>query len=372
MTWRTVRATAAIVGGVLLAAGGLAYAKYAAIRRAAAGGWGGEAPETVLVVAAEAGTHQRSMTAAGTIAAIRHVTIATEVAGKVVEVGFESGQMVEAGALLVRLDASTEEAELRSARAAAELARVTVDRLRQPDLGRAVSQQDVDKATAEQEQALARVQQLEAMIAKKEVRAAFAGRVGMRDIHPGQYVSEGQRITTLQGVSDEVHVDFWVPQQQAAALRVGSTVHALVGAGEVPARVVAMDAQVEQTTRNVRVRAAMPSLDGRLAPGMFVDVRVPLGEPAHVVTAPATAIRRAPFGDHVFVIEPDAKDPQALRARQRFIRIGGAAGDRVIVSEGLAPGERIAADGSFKLREGSLVAAAPASAAAVAPRPGAG
>lgn len=366
MKTQTVITSIVIIVGVLSVAAGLTVWKKHTDRAAqaakAAGGW--EPAESVQLVPVKTGTHQRSMSATGTVWAVRHVNLATEVSGKVESIGFESGQIVEQGALLVRLDSSTEQADLRAAEAAVELARVTLERYRQALTGKAVSEREIDKAQAELVQAQARVQQLKAMIDKKDIRAPFRGRIGIRDTHPGQYLSEGQRITTLQDVSDQVNVDFSIPQTQAAGLRVGSDVTIIVGAAlgkptEVPAKVSAFDSQIDLATRNAKIRATLDSMNGRLSPGMFVDVRVPLGEPAPVLTVPPTAVRHAPFGDHVFVVAPDEKDPSKLRARQRFVKLGGAAGDQVIIADGLKAGEQLAADGSFKLREGVIVMAAP-------------
>jgi membrane fusion protein (multidrug efflux system) len=362
MKVKSVIASVGIVGGVLLA--GLALWKAPQLLHAQnAGGPPPEPTEFVRFATASEAPFQRTMTAVGTIQALRHLTIAAEVVGKVSEVGFVSGQTVEPGQLLLRLDSATERADLRAAKAQADLARASLDRLTQATVG-TVSKQEIDRAQSEFDQTAARVQQLEAMIAKKEVVAPFRGRMGLRDIHPGQYLAEGQRITTLQGVDDEVYVDFSVPQLRAGALPVGASVAVRVGEQELPAKVTAVDAQIEQATRNVRIRATLPSLGGRLVPGMFVDVRIPLGPPAQVVTVPQTAVRRAPFGDYVFVITPDPKDPKQLRAHQRFVDVAGSISGSVIVTKGVTVGDRIAADGSFKLREGVLVMEPPPAAPA--------
>lgn len=241
------------------------------------------------------------------------------------------------------------------------LNQATLDRYEQVSAN-AISKQEVDRVRAELDQAKARAEQLKTTIAKKEIRAPFAGTMGMRDIQPGQYLAQGVQFTTLQGASDEVYVDFSVPQLQAAAIPVGGSVTVALPGMDVPARVVASDPRIDMTTRNARVRAVMPSLQGRLAPGMFVDVRIPLGEPDSVLTIPPTAVRYAPFGSYTFVVEPDPADAKRLRVHQRFIKPAGAAGDRVIITDGLKPGERVAADGAFKLREGALVMEPPPSA----------
>lgn len=358
MKFKSIIASIGIVAVVLGVAGGLGYWKWRGIQKGMSAGPPPEFPEFVRVEEATAGTFQRMMTAVGTVQAVRHIAVASEVSGKVAFVGFESGQGVDEAQVILRLDSSTEQADLRAAETQVRLNEITLNRLEQAMTGNAVSKQEMDRARSELDQSRSRVEQLKAMIDKKEIRAPFAGRMGMRDVHPGQYVAEGARLTTLQGSSDEVYVDFAVPQMQAAGLSIGSPVTIRIAGHDLPARIVAVDAQIDLMTRNARLRAALSSMGGRLVPGMFVDVRIALGEATAVVTAPPTAIRHAPFGDHLFVIEPDPKKPDDLRARQRFVKLGGAAGDRVIVLDGLKVGERVAADGSFKLREGALVKAA--------------
>lgn len=361
MKAKTVLSAVLIVGSVLGVAGGLAYYKYASIQKGIAAGAVRHEPATVVQFAvAEKRPFQRTITAVGTIHSVRHVMLTNELAGKIVHVGFESGEVVEEGQTLLKMDTSTEEADLRSAEASVALAKSTLNRLKTALAGKAVSEQELDRAKAEMEQSLARAEQLRATIAKKEIKAAFRGRVGLRDVHPGQYLGEGRAITSLMGVGDEVHVDFSVPQMHAATLALGAKVTVQVAPGvELPATIVAFDSQIDLSTRNVRVRAELPSMNDRLSPGMSVDVLIPVGPPVDVVVAPPTAIRHAPFGDHLFVLEPVPNEPDKFRARQRFVQVRGSTQGKAIVTGGLQEGERIAADGSFKLREGALVMPAP-------------
>jgi len=360
MKLRSVAVGVVVIGGVLALAAGLGLYKYRQIREGIAAGENRpEPPTAVSVVEAQTGPFQRTVTAVGTVQAMRHVTVASEVAGKVVEVGFESGQVVEEGTVLLRLDASTEEADRRAAEAQRELARVTLERVTQAANANAVSRQEIDRARAEFDSSVARVEQFRSMIDKKRVVAGFRGRMGLRNVHPGQFLGEGQMVTTLQGVEENVYVDFSVPQMQAAAVPVGAAVTVSVLGQRLPAVVSAVDSLIDQATRNARVRATTSGLDGRLVPGAFVDVVIPLGEKQEVVLVPATALRRAPFGDFVFVIVADDKDAKVLRAKQRFVTPAGSVEGRVIITAGLKAGERLAGDGSFKLRDGAEVMEAP-------------
>jgi membrane fusion protein (multidrug efflux system) len=264
------------------------------------------------------------------------------------------GQVVDQGTVLVALDVDVEEADLRAQQAEVELARTTVERLRRLVQSQAVSEEEVDRGVAEYAVAQARVERTRAIIDRKIIRAPFRARIGIADIHPGQYLDGGTELTTLQGVSDAAHVDFAVAQDVAAGLRRGDRVSVYAGTDSAPiaARIIAVDAKVDPTTRNAQVRALVE--DGAaLAPGASVRVEVPVGPADTVVTVPVSALRKSPAGDHVFVLAADSTGK--MRAHVRPVRSGEAMDQDVMILAGLEAGEQVAASGSFKLREGVLV-----------------
>ena len=292
-------------------------------------------------------------TSIGTVLATRSITLRNELAGKVVQVRLVPGEVVDAGTLLVALDVSVEQAELQALEAQAELAETTLARaqnLRQQGI---VPETEFDRARAERNVALAQIARTKAIIARKTIRAPFRARVGIADVHPGQYLDEGTELTTLQGIDKAAHVEFAVPQRVAAALRESESVEVLAPGADtpIPARIVGIDARVDPATRNAKVRARIDS--EAAAPGASVRVQVPDGSPVKVVSVPASALRKGPGGDHVFVLVPD-KDGRA-RAELRRVQSGPLRGDDVIILDGLAEGERVATSGSFKLRPDALV-----------------
>src|SRR5262249_53312106 len=194
-----------------------------------------------------------------------------------------------------------------------------------------------------------------AIIERKTMRAPFRARVGIADVHPGQYLEEGTQLTTLQGVDEAAHVDFSVAQQVAAGLRVDDAVDVFAPGAEVsiPARIVAIDARIDPVTRNAVVRARIDDPHAPL-PGSSVRVRVPVGPSLEAVSIPINALRKGPEGDHVFVIVPD-KDGNP-RAYARSVESGPVVGGEILVEKGLTPGEQVAASGSFKLRVAVRVA----------------
>jgi membrane fusion protein (multidrug efflux system) len=221
---------------------------------------------------------------------------------------------------------------------------------------RAASELDVERARAERDVAQAQIARTKAIIARKTIRAPFKARVGMADVHKGQYLQGGTELTTLQGIDDSAHVDFSVAQPVAAGLAQGQHVEVFPSSTAqepILAEIVAVDARIDPATRNASVRALIQDATLAPAPGASVRVRVPVGPPEQMVAIPVTALRRGPAGDHVFIVQPD--DQGILRAQVRRVRTGAMLGAEILVREGLEHGARVAASGSFKLREGVLV-----------------
>lgn len=341
---------------LLATGGGLAAWKNGTIQEADAAA--ASQPEPAEVVNAAVATpreHRQVVSAIGTALATRSVTLRNEVAGTVRDVALRPGQIVESGAVLVRLDVSVEEAEMAAQKAQATLAQTLLDRNEQASRTRAVSASEVDRARAERDVALAQIARTEAIIARKTIRAPFRARVGLADIHKGQYLDAGTVLTTLQGIDDTVHVDFSVPQRVAASLRKGSGVQVFVTGDERPiaGTVVAVDARVDPATRNAMIRARIGGGANGPAPGASVRVEVPDGPAFSAVTVPVSALRKGPSGDHVYVIarEKDGK----TRAYVRTVQGGAVLGNEVLIVQGLEAGEQVAATGSFKLRDAVLV-----------------
>jgi membrane fusion protein (multidrug efflux system) len=324
--------------------------------------------ESVTVAVARAREHQHTTTSIGTVLALRSVTLRNELAGTVREVALVPGAIVEEGALLVALDVSVEEAELAALEAQAALAETLLGRMQRARDKSGASEADVDRARAERDVAAAQVARARALLARKTLRAPFRARVGLADVHPGQYLNEGTELTTLQGVDDAVHVDFTVAQAVAAGLRVGERVDVVVTGSATPlvATIVALDAHVDPATRNTMVRARIDDAGAAPAPGSSVRVLVPVGASRSAVTVPVSALRKGPAGDHVFVVAPDEQGRP--RAHVRAVQSGTMLGDEVVIEAGMEAGEQVAASGSFKLREAVLVAIVPTEAERTAAR----
>ena len=354
-------ASIALLATIVATGAGLAAWKYTDLAASAAAS--ANQPEPVEAITAAKATereHRRTTTSIGTVLALRSITLRNEVAGTVERAQLTPGQIVEPGTVLVALDASVERAELEAQQAQAALAKTTLDRLEGLRKHNATSQEEVDQARAQYDVAQAQMARTRALIAKKIIRAPFRARIGLSDVHLGQYLNEGATLTTLQGVAEAVHVDFTVAQRVAAGLKVGDSVvvYAANDTTALPARIVALDAKVDPDTRNATVRARLSGASAP-APGASVRVLVPVGALDTVVGVPVSALRKGPQGDHVFVIEPDSAGKP--RAHLRSVQSGPVLGEDVLIYRGVEAGEQVATSGSFKLREAVLVAIADSS-----------
>jgi membrane fusion protein (multidrug efflux system) len=350
-------ASALLLVTVLGSGAALAARKYATLQEAEAAAASQPEPmESVSVAVAEPREHRATVTSIGTVLATRSVTLRNELAGTVREVALTPGRIVEAGTVLVALDVSVEQAELAAQQAQAQLTQTLLDRNQQASDNDAVSQVEVDRARAERDVALAQIERTRAIIERKTIRAPFRARLGLSDVHRGQYLNEGTVLTTLQGIDDAAHVDFAVPQRVAAGLRRGDGVEVVVAGGTTPTAgtIVAIDARVDPATRNALVRARIEEGAQGPAPGASVRVEIPDGPSGSAVAIPVSALRKGPAGDHVFVIA--SGEDGKTRAHVRAVQSGPVLGDEVLIVGGLTPGEQVAASGSFKLREAVLVA----------------
>lgn len=313
-------------------------------------------PETISSAVATEGDWQDTFTAVGSLSAVQGVTVAPEIAGTVSEIDFESGAVVAKGDLLVRFDTSTEEAQLKASDAQLEWARLSVERTRKLRTDNTVSQSDLDQAEATWKQDKANADAISAAIEKKTIRAPFSGKLGIRQINLGEYVDAGKPIVSLQSLTP-VYADFSLPQQDLAQLKTGMTVRVSTDTyadKQFEGALTAINPDLDQSTRSVRLQATLDNPDQLMRPGMFARVEVVLPSDKKVLVIPSTAILSAPYGDSVYVVEKATNAP-GLVVRQQFVRTGRTRGDFITVETGLKPGEKVVSAGLFKLRNGAAV-----------------
>ncbi len=311
---------------------------------------------SVSTAPAQAVSWHSSLSAIGTLAPVQGVTLSADADGSIVAIAAENGASVKQGDLLVSFDVSVESAQLVATQARAELARVNIDRNKELWERQTISKSEFDATSAAAKQADADVAALKAQIAKKQVRAPFDGRVGIRQINLGQFVARGAPLLPLQKL-DPIFVNFNIPQRHLPLLAVGSKVAIKVDAfaeTRFEATVSAINSEVDPVTRNISVQATMSNPKEQLRAGMFAQVEVEMPQAESLVVVPSTAVAYASYGNSVFIVEQikgeDGKE--FLGVRQQFVKLGVTRGDLVAIVDGVKAGEQIVTSGVFKLRNG--------------------
>jgi membrane fusion protein (multidrug efflux system) len=344
-------------------------------------------PATVTAEPAKTETWIDRVRAIGTLVAIEGVDVAPQVGGSVTDYFFDSGHDVDKGAKLIKLDTSVEEADLADNKATLQQTNLDLERHSKLVKTSAVSQAVLDATIAKRDSAAAAVQKTEALIAQKNITAPFAGRLGLRRVEKGQYVSPGQALVWLQAL-DPIWVDFPVPEASVGKFAIGSQVELAADAfpGEMfKGEIEAFDAKLGADTRTLMVRARLPNPDRKLLPGMFANVAVLAGGAKQLVTVPRTAVTYGLYGDSVWAVKESAPEPAAappatasaepvasaiasdatptasipaektLTAERRFVRVGPTQGDRIAILEGIKPGEQVITSGQLKLQPDATI-----------------
>jgi membrane fusion protein (multidrug efflux system) len=318
------------------------------------------APQTVSTIIATTMSWQSRTQAIGSLRAVRGADLAAQASGVVDQIRFESGNDVPAGAVLLNLRPNDDPAKLQQLQAAAVLAELTYKRDQEQLAAQAISQATLDTDLSTLKSATAQVAAQRALMDEKVVRAPFAGRLGIRQIDEGQYLTAGTTVVTLQAL-DPIYIDFYVPQQALAHLHVGQTVNATVDTFpgvRFAGAIASINSKVDLASRNVQVRASLRNADRRLLPGMYANVEVDDGAATAQLTLPQTAITYNPYGDTVYLVQQsgvDDKGKPKLTVQQRFVQLGATRGDQVAVRSGISAGDVVVTAGQMKLRNGSSV-----------------
>ena len=313
-------------------------------------------PQTVSTVKAELLEWQPQITAIGSLSPTKGVDLSSEIAGLVRSVNFRSGDEVQAGQLLIQLNADADNASWRSASAAAELAEVVLKRDQAQLSAQAVSQAQVDNDLADLKSKRAIADQQLATLEKKAIRAPFSGKLGITTVIPGQYLNPGDKIVPIQNIN-YLYVDFFLPEQRLSQVSKGQTVN--VTSDSYPgktfiAHISAINPKVDTAMRNIQVQATLENSQNLLLPGMFANVSVLVGAKKKYLTIPQTAITYNPYGSTVFIAKTsekaDASGNKPLVAQQVFVTVGDTRGDQVAILKGIEPGQEVVTSGMIKLK----------------------
>ena len=315
----------------------------------------GAPPQTVSTTAAKFEDWQPTISAVGSLRAVKGADLSLEVAGIVDEVLFNSGDEVKAGTVLLRLRSEDDEARLRALEATAQLSQSTFERDRKQFEAKAISQAALDVDSANLKNAQAAVEQQRATLNKKIVKAPFSGRLGVRVVDVGQFLNPGTTIVTLQAL-DPIYADFYLPPLQVNRIDVGQKASVKTdsdAASGLDGQISAINPKVETSSRNVLVRATLKNPTQKLLPGTSVTVEIDTGKPQRYLTLPQTAITFNPYGDTVFLAKDNGKDDKGqpkLAAKQTFVVTGPTRGDQIAVLEGIKEGDVVVTAGQLKLQ----------------------
>lgn len=337
--------------------------------------------ETITATEVDKTTWPTSLNAVGTAKAYNGTLITAEVPGIVQDIKFRSGDEVKKGDVLIQLDDETDRAQLTALEAAEKLAKTNLERTKKLHSQGSASASDLDNAQTQADQASGNLTSQQKLIGQKNIKAPFDGKLGIREVDLGDYLSPGSPIVSLQQLSP-IYINFKVPESRLSSLSNGQKVDIKVDSWpdkEFSGKVTAIEPGIDASSRNIKVQAEVANEDQELRPGMFARVQVDLGKDDDVVVVPQSAISYNPYGDAVFVvIEKDEDDEESskdidieaaeeeqddiededdtnLIVKRRFVKTGRTYGDFVAIEEGLEPGETIATSGLLKLSNDTAV-----------------
>ncbi|WP_425373305.1 efflux RND transporter periplasmic adaptor subunit [Mesorhizobium denitrificans] len=322
--------------------------------------------------------------ALGTVNANQGVNLTVETTGVVKDILFTANEKVQAGQVLLQLDDAVERADLEAGKATLANNRLVLQRaleLQQRGVG---SQSTLDDARAASSTSEAQVNRLQAILDQKQLTAPFAGTVGIPRIDDGQYLQPGTTVVTLQDL-DRMRVDFTLPEQQLADLKIGQPIRLGPRNGDLSftGKVAGIDPRVDPASRLVSVRGEVSNAQGKLTPGQFVQVRVQLNEQPNVIAVDQTAVVTSLYGDYAYVVRPADQAKQSepapagqtgaasasetpktdetkaeapkLVANQVFVKTGRRSEGTIEIVSGLKAGDMVVTAGQNRLSNGAPV-----------------
>lgn len=319
-----------------------------------------EPPITVSTVKAELKTWHPYLTSVGTLKAFNGVEVNSEVSGQVVSIAFESGEHVKQGDLLVQLNDEVDQKTLQKNEAKLRFDKIDFERKESLLKDNAVARSAVDAAKAAFLQSEAAVASDKVMIAQKKIRAPFSGKIGIRQINVGQYITSGTAIVSLQAL-DPLYVDFSLPEQNIPLIHKDQDVVVKVDAypNQVfQGKISAINSAIDVNTRSIAIRATLPNQNEILYPGLFADIHVILPQKNNVITVPQSSVTYSLYGDAVYLVKQKGDDKNQkliLIATQKYVKIGDRHANDVAILEGIKAGDEVVTSGQIKLHDNARV-----------------
>ena len=328
------------------------------------------APVKVAVAPVSRQPFTRYLEAIGELEAVEQVSVPAEIGGRIVDLPIESGQRVERGQVLVRLNDAPERGQQVRLQGQVDNTRVRLDRLKQLIHSNAVSREALDDAQAEYTTARGALQELMAQIEQRTIRAPFAGTLGIRKVHVGQYVNPGDTLINLIG-NKGLFVNFSVPEQALAHFKTGSPLQIELDAlpGQAVTAVVSSVDPFLDRTRTLSVQARLQAPPASALPRMFARVRLPQTMPENTLSLPETAVTYSAYGEDVYVVQPAHDEKSAPTVRRVSVKTGERRDGWVVIEKGLSADDQVVTSGQIKLSDG--VSIEPVTSTALAAEPGA-
>ncbi len=313
-------------------------------------------PVTVSVTKSQSANWQPFISSVGALVANEGIDVMPQVSGIVSKVDFNSGQTVKVGQPIISLDTSVLKAQLENAEANMNMKKATYKRYQTLRTKQYISDETFDLARSQYNQVLASVNEIKAQIAQMTIYAPFSGKLGIRNVNLGEYLSPGTAITNLQSVNP-ILVNFTIPSPQLTELYVNQPISITSDAypnKTFKGKIVALDARVDNDTRSLVVQGEIPNPTGELYPGLYVKVEVLLPQKNETIVIPQEAVTYTLYGNTVFLVQKSSDGSKTI-AKQQTITVGERRGDLVSITKGLKANQVVVSEGQLKLQDGMSV-----------------
>jgi len=326
-------------------------------------------PVTISTAVAKQVSWTPYISAVGSISAFNGVNITAQQAGQVNKIYFQSGEQVKEHQLLIGQNIAIDTQDLKNYEAALQLAKVTFQRQQKLFKTHFVSASAFDESKAKLQEAQTNVDKTKVVIDQKIIKAPFAGKIGIRIANLGQYLNPGDKLTSLQAMNP-LRVLFSTPEQYLSQLKIGQTIHVKIDTypkDTFVGKVIAINSEVNNETRNIQIEANLPNNKLILVPGMFANVKVLMPSKLKVTVIPQTAINYTLYGDSVYIVYPD-KQPQKKATKKTtakakptyivkrvYVSLGDSRSNLVQVLQGVKPGDVVVSSGQLKLHNNGRV-----------------
>lgn len=305
----------------------------------------GPTPVEGIVIQKE--NFNESLTLTGSLLAAETVNIAAEINGRITQILFQEGQLVSKGQLLIQFNDADIRASLKKAKANLDWAEKDLNRKKELRMAKAIPAEELEMAENALQVAQAEKELLESQLEKHSIKAPFSGKMGIRSISPGSIVSPGMPLVKLYQL-DPIKVEFSIPEKYSGQLKVNSPFTFTSSASDktYTGTIRLTDPEIDPATRTIKVRGTCPNPNNILSTGSFVSVNLPIFSTSDAIIIPASAVTADINGQKVLLLKEG-------KVTSQYVTTGSRTEDRVLINQGLMPGDTLITAGLLQLKEGS-------------------